>query len=321
MKILKQLLLMIFCFLLANTLVVKASSILKVKKHSEGGHDHCDYLDCLTSLSPREGNSSTLNNVSLIVTINQDTPEYPFEFPWKAKAFDSMGRFLGETVALYSSDFVFFSENNDLRQVETKISIHPKRIYDSLLLLSAECFENNCYEEYSTLDITFKLFSGETEIDMSCSSFDTPDLTTNSHFSIKEFRTCECYLSTQGNNSQNASFKNEIEQNFISTTSEKLSLQKLVNTPNYSINNNEVKFISVFPNPANSHFFLKFGLGFKEDVKIELISMEGKIIQQTVRNPLEKNILLDVSDIQNGSYFLRITTNKENYIEKVMIIH
>ena len=71
---------------------------------------------------------------------------------------------------------------------------------------------------------------------------------------------------------------------------------------------NEVE-ISIYPNPIFDVFNIEIDKKIKQ---IELLSLEGKIVKKTT------NSRVNVSELPSGVYFVRIITNSETYVRKVV---
>lgn len=61
------------------------------------------------------------------------------------------------------------------------------------------------------------------------------------------------------------------------------------------------KELSFYPNPAKDNIVLKYG--FKEPIQIDIYNVLGLRVKSVVHSSNESNI--DISDLQNGVYFLR----------------
>ncbi len=88
-----------------------------------------------------------------------------------------------------------------------------------------------------------------------------------------------------------------------------------VSTVQKAENNRIPDRLKVFPNPSNGTFTVF--TNFTEDYNIQLIDMAGK----TIKNSSYGNQILsiDFSDVNVGVYFLKMSTEKESYIEKIII--
>jgi hypothetical protein len=74
--------------------------------------------------------------------------------------------------------------------------------------------------------------------------------------------------------------------------------------------------LTLFPNPAASFLNLKYDL--KPD-KLTIFNSMGKIVLQKEDFPNNKSLLLDVSTLNDGIYFLNITFGKHNLVKKIVI--
>lgn len=78
--------------------------------------------------------------------------------------------------------------------------------------------------------------------------------------------------------------------------------------------------ISLYPNPANSHFFVS-GTAQNPLKSIQLIDMQGKLILNMSGN-LGNDINIDCSELPNGIYFCKMLDSRNNLsTKKVIILH
>ncbi|MCR9290080.1 MAG: fasciclin domain-containing protein [Bacteroidetes bacterium] len=75
--------------------------------------------------------------------------------------------------------------------------------------------------------------------------------------------------------------------------------------------------IKISPNPANSFFNVEFPESLTEAAQITLLDVSGKILIQ--EKAYNKNTQINTSELNAGTYFLRIDTNVASYYQKVMI--
>ena len=82
----------------------------------------------------------------------------------------------------------------------------------------------------------------------------------------------------------------------------------------------EIGEISIYPNPSNSYFELKFYETKADRINIEVTDMYGKQVFRDVE-PMVINdrYRLDVSDLSSGIYYVNIYTDNEKYIMKIVI--
>lgn len=78
--------------------------------------------------------------------------------------------------------------------------------------------------------------------------------------------------------------------------------------------------INVFPNPVQSMLNIEFSeeSEVQEDIHIEMIDVNGKIMLANQFNALSRIAKMDVSGIQTGVYFLKIETGKDVRMLKVI---
>ncbi|HRH57542.1 MAG TPA: T9SS type A sorting domain-containing protein [Chitinophagales bacterium] len=85
------------------------------------------------------------------------------------------------------------------------------------------------------------------------------------------------------------------------------------------INNKEIGLINEFdilPNPANNLITIKYSIESKHNTEIQIIDLTGKIIMnQKTQNDI-KSIDIDVSNLPNSVYLVRLINDKKVYTKK-----
>ena len=85
------------------------------------------------------------------------------------------------------------------------------------------------------------------------------------------------------------------------------------------ITENLLNKILVYPNPSNAIFNLALN-GIDQDIQLEISDLAGKIIQSTTHIPTEiGNHQLDLSNLASGIYFLKIKSNEQQVIKKLLL--
>lgn len=78
-------------------------------------------------------------------------------------------------------------------------------------------------------------------------------------------------------------------------------------------------FIKFFPNPSNGEFNLRFKLPTSDEFKILIYDQLGKIVYEEVSmGELEYNGRINLSSLENGSYFLQIIQTDKTYSRKII---
>jgi len=77
--------------------------------------------------------------------------------------------------------------------------------------------------------------------------------------------------------------------------------------------------VSIYPNPSGGQFNLKINDGSENSAKIELADLTGKLIFSITSEIGENNTSIDVSDLANGIYFLKVSNEKLNETLKLII--
>ena len=82
------------------------------------------------------------------------------------------------------------------------------------------------------------------------------------------------------------------------------------------IEEQQITELSVYPNPATSKFFID-GSGIQEFNEISVISLTGKLM--LAKNNVYVQEGIDISQLQNGIYIVRIKTEKQTVSKKLVI--
>ncbi len=85
---------------------------------------------------------------------------------------------------------------------------------------------------------------------------------------------------------------------------------------------NGVTSFNIFPNPVVNNLNITFNLNEKSDVKINIISIDGKNAYELYKNNLSsgnQELKLDVNDVRPGIYLLQMQVNDNRSFEKIMI--
>jgi len=90
------------------------------------------------------------------------------------------------------------------------------------------------------------------------------------------------------------------------------------------VSTNEKNIIEtlVFPNPANDFIFVNIKDCSVPNVQIKLINAVGaEVISFNEMNPCEKLVKINTADLPVGSYFLKIISDNNAMVKKIMIMH
>ena len=81
----------------------------------------------------------------------------------------------------------------------------------------------------------------------------------------------------------------------------------------------ELNSILIFPNPADDNLFISLDINGDEEVTIELLSMEGKLIQtKKVKGAGNVSLKYDVENLATGTYMLKLTTKSGSTTKQVV---
>jgi uncharacterized repeat protein (TIGR01451 family) len=89
---------------------------------------------------------------------------------------------------------------------------------------------------------------------------------------------------------------------------------KIIEQRILSVKNNEIKSISLFPNPTNGNVQLNMNLIQNKNYTLRIININGNILssQNIKGNSGENNISIDLSNYANGLYFIQVSDETGN---------
>lgn len=300
---------LIIPFITAFYWSVTASSIMSVKR-LENGSDKCDRYLCV-DIPSASFQETGANIYDVQVLINQIPPNQNFSFPWRIKAFDIDNNYLGESISFSASDFSNSNDSN-LRSITRQIIMYQKSFAFSPI--EGDCYVDDCGLEHANITIVFKLFSGATEIDSACDSFDDPNLLEDSNILTETLKTCACPL-------------REVHRNLVENKSNlpqgRSNIQEIKNTFNNltqgTNKSTPISDVKIFPNPASSKIYIEFADILDKEVEFTLLSLDNKIISKTYTSFCERNCSLDVHNLPSGIYVLKYFSDHQVLTKKVII--
>ena len=88
-----------------------------------------------------------------------------------------------------------------------------------------------------------------------------------------------------------------------------------------SSTDNDINDISVSPNPASAEVSVSFANTLRDvNFKIQVLNIKGQSCDVVQSKRDMNGITLNISDLQNGIYFLEITTAKYNLVKKIVVL-
>jgi endonuclease I len=77
--------------------------------------------------------------------------------------------------------------------------------------------------------------------------------------------------------------------------------------------------IGVFPNPATKNITIRFDKAVNKAITVQLLDMTGRLVQTSVMNRGERLKEMGVSNLSNGTYFIKLINNTEVVTQSVVI--
>jgi hypothetical protein len=109
------------------------------------------------------------------------------------------------------------------------------------------------------------------------------------------------------------------------TSGDKEVFKNMVLTPKVTSATNDLeinKIKGVYPNPTNHFLTVEYQLKNNGNLKIEVLDLSGKIIQNTLDRKLAIGFYsntIDVSNLTGGTYLLRISFNNQSQLKKFKV--
>ena len=77
--------------------------------------------------------------------------------------------------------------------------------------------------------------------------------------------------------------------------------------------------ILMYPNPANDHITVEFDKPVTGGSQITLMDLNGRIIRE-IKIPNTDKVIIDVSDMEMGMYFIRVKSGRNTAVNKIIVI-
>jgi len=96
---------------------------------------------------------------------------------------------------------------------------------------------------------------------------------------------------------------------------------------NEDISKDDCENLNLFPNPTKNIVYYSYKIRKKTNVRVELISQDGKMIHNLVNNIEQEpnmyviEIPIDQYNISNGTHFIRLTENGITKTKKLIVQH
>jgi hypothetical protein len=87
---------------------------------------------------------------------------------------------------------------------------------------------------------------------------------------------------------------------------------------NVSVGTDVASQVEVYPNPSDGEFTVDFGVANTENVKVELVNVEGQVVKAIEMNS-NAVVDVDVTEFAKGVYYLRINDGNNVNIKKVVV--
>jgi subtilisin family serine protease len=80
----------------------------------------------------------------------------------------------------------------------------------------------------------------------------------------------------------------------------------------------EDKLVSIYPNPSDGEITVKFDIDNANEYR--LINALGEIVLKSKIKKSKKSLEIDLSEFAEGVYYMNISTNKNNYLKKLILL-
>ena len=85
-----------------------------------------------------------------------------------------------------------------------------------------------------------------------------------------------------------------------------------------SIANEKMAAMDIYPNPSTGKFYFETKNTGNDPIELQVMDLTGRTVYEK-QPAISEKIEIDLSWQQKGMYFLRIKTEEENYIQKLII--
>ena len=92
-----------------------------------------------------------------------------------------------------------------------------------------------------------------------------------------------------------------------------------IELPTLGTNKLDIDYFSASPNPAKDFVNLKFNRVTSKSMTIQIYNLQGKLVLNTSQEAYNNNFQLNVSNLFNGLYFLKITDGYRELNKKLII--
>lgn len=311
--------------LLLSLILCNASNLFSsgaIIQRRDGSHDICDPKSCLQDHIGWDQEYM----IDFSVVINRSDIETSCEFPWRIKAFDANGRFVGESEEIFKEDF--YNVPSSLKEAGARVILPQVPLLRSP---HSDCYQNSCGDSYILVELIFKLYSGSEEVEYSCPLFNNPALNPYTHEIEESVVVCNCPIFESETDtivsepplyhwSYGSTYTPVITQNISSMS----KVDTIESFSSISIKENdrvETTGIQILQNPVKNHLKIKFSKEKTTNFSIDIFSLTGSnVLKRFISSPKKQELYLDISNIPSGTYFVRFKSNNVVYTKKILKI-
>jgi hypothetical protein len=79
-----------------------------------------------------------------------------------------------------------------------------------------------------------------------------------------------------------------------------------------------VGFMTVYPNPASNAINISYNNhSYSGETEVDIVDLKGQIVKSIRLNEIEQT--LDISELESGVYFVRLSNSRENLVQKLIV--
>ena len=100
-----------------------------------------------------------------------------------------------------------------------------------------------------------------------------------------------------------------------------VAIRLILNDPTGINENSIASSVAVSPNPSNGFFTLELDLNETSDLRTEVVSVDGSLVAANVLRNSSGHVRtnMNLSELSEGVYFLRLITDTGNHTERIVI--